>query len=79
MSIRYEGQQDRMHNDCMTAVRLTLTAVSEARVKLMTSASLKRERQPPEGEAVAPAADGGVTGPPTVVAGVWRRRVGDSV
>ena len=27
-----EGAQDRMHNECMTAVRLTLHQVSEARV-----------------------------------------------
>ena len=44
-----EGQT-KMHNDCMTAVRLQLKTVSEARVKWMSVAASKREL---EGHAVA--------------------------
>ena len=45
--------QDLMHNDCMSAVRLTLKQVSEARVKWMSVVSVKRELD--ESGAEAPA------------------------
>jgi hypothetical protein len=39
-----EEMQDKMHNDCMTSMRLTLKSVSEARVKWMsTLGPVKRE------------------------------------
>ena len=38
-----EAAQDRMHNDCMAALRLDLKSASEARVKWMTSITVKQE------------------------------------
>ena len=53
-----EEAQDKMHNDCMTAVRLTLKSVSDARVKWMSSAAVKRERQEVAPEDAGEAAHG---------------------
>ena len=44
-----ESAQDRMHNDCMAAMRLTLKAASEARVTWMSAAALKRESDDGDG------------------------------
>ena len=57
-----EDAQDHMHKDCMKAVRLTLKAVSEARVRWMSSAAVKKE---PRADVPGVAA---VPGPPVVVA-----------
>ena len=52
-----ESDQDKMHNDCMRAFRLTLNSVSEARVKWMARAAMKREIESEVPVAGAAAAD----------------------